>query len=238
MKCYAITHPGLVRPDNEDSFFIPESGEPFAMVCDGMGGHRAGEVARRAAVEALRRELTGAQPGPEMLREAILNVNRAVYDMAQADSARAGMGTTLTALWWSDDKVLLGHVGDSRLYRYDGTELVQLTHDHTYVQELVAYGEITKSQARVHPQRNLITRAIGTRFSVTVDTAGFERTPGTAYLLCSDGLTNMLEDEQICQILGHGSPQQVLNELLEGALAHGGTDNITAVLALDEEVGS
>lgn len=238
MKCYAITHPGLKRPDNEDCYFIPESDEQFAMVCDGMGGHRAGEVASRVAVEALRRELTGARPSPEMLREAILNVNRAVYDMASADSARAGMGTTLTVMWWSEDKVLLGHVGDSRLYRYDGGELTQLTTDHTYVQELVAHGEITRSQARVHPQRNLITRAIGTRFSVSVDTAGFEREPGLRYLICSDGLTNMLEDEQIRRILDHGEPEQVLAELLEAALAQGGTDNITAVLALDGEAGS
>lgn len=238
MKCFAITHPGLVRSGNEDSCFIPESGERFAIVCDGMGGHRAGEVASCAAVEALRRELTGAQPSPETLRAAILNVNRAVYDMAQADGACAGMGTTLTVLWWGDDKVLMGHVGDSRLYRYAGGELKQLTHDHTYVQELVDFGEITQSQARVHPRRNLITRAIGTRPSVEVDTAGFERAQGTAYLLCSDGLTNMLEDEQILDILNRNAPERALSELLEGALAHGGTDNITAILALDEEVGS
>lgn len=237
MKCYAVTHPGLVRDGNEDYYFIPENGECFAIVCDGMGGCNAGEVASRTAVDSMKAQLAGARPSPEMLKSAILNVNRDVYDMASAQQEYAGMGTTLTALWWTDDKVLIGHVGDSRLYRYDGKKLSQLTHDHTYVQELVDRGELSSAEARAHPFRNLITRAIGTETNVDVDTAGFERTAGAIYLICSDGLTTMLEDSEISDILRQGEPPEQLEALLAGALARGGKDNITAVLAVDGEVG-
>ena len=238
MRCYAVTHRGLVRPGNEDSFLIPEAGESFAAVCDGMGGHLAGEVASRIAVDSLRDSLSGAAPGQEMLRAAIRTANRDVYRRAQDDAACAGMGTTLTALWWTEDRVLMGHVGDSRLYRFDGARLSQLTHDHTYVQGLVDLGEITARQARVHPRRNLITRAVGTDADVEVDTAAFDREPGMVYLLCSDGLTNMLEDAEIAAILGRGTPDEQLKRLLDGALERGGTDNITAVLVVDGEGGT
>lgn len=235
MKCYAITHPGLVRESNEDCLFIPECGENFAVVCDGMGGHRAGEVASRVAAASLRQSLDGAKPGQEMLREAIREANIDVYRMAQDNAAYAGMGTTLTVIWWEDERVLMGHVGDSRLYRFDDGKLTRLSHDHTYVQELVDIGEITEDEARTHPQRNLITRAVGTRLSVDIDVASFERIPGSRYLVCSDGLTNMLRDDEIADILGHGTPQEQLDALLAGALERGGTDNVTAVLAYDEE---
>lgn len=238
MRCYAMTHTGLVRPGNEDRFFIPNEGESFAVVCDGMGGHLAGEVASRVAVDSLRASLSGATPGQEMLRAAIRTANLDVYRMARDDDACAGMGTTLTALWWAEDRVLVGHVGDSRLYRFDGERLSQLTHDHTYVQELVDLGEITARQARSHPRRNLITRAIGTGPEVEIDTAAFDRERGTVYLICSDGLTTMLEDGEIAAILGHGTPQEQLDGLLAGALKRGGFDNITALLVVDEEGGA
>ena len=129
-------------------------------------------------------------------------------------------------------------MGDSRLYRFDGARLSQLTHDHTYVQGLVDMGEITAQQARVHPRRNLITRAVGTDADVEVDTEAFDREPGMVYLLCSDGLTNMLEDAEIAAILGRGTPDEQLKRLLDGALERGGTDNITAVLVVDGEGGA
>lgn len=235
MRCYAMTHPGLVRACNEDCCFIPQAGECFAAVCDGMGGHNAGEVASAMALDELRRALDGAQPGHEMLRGAIRRANSEVYDAAQHDDALSGMGTTLTVIWWDDERILMGHVGDSRLYRFDGERLTQLSRDHTYVQELADMGEITPAQARVHPRRNLITRSIGTQSTVEIDVAGFEREAGTAYLLCSDGLTNMLEDDEIRGILSRGEPEQQLNELLARSLERGGDDNITAVLAIDEE---
>lgn len=235
MKCYAITHKGLVRESNEDCCFIPERGENFALVCDGMGGHLAGEVASRTAIDSMRRSLDGANPGQEMLREAIREANIDVYRLAQDKPEYTGMGTTLTAIWWTDEKVLMGHVGDSRLYKFEGGKLTHLSHDHTYVQELVDLGEISEAEARTHPRRNLITRAIGTRLSVEIDTAAFERTPGSVYLICSDGLTNMLTDNEISLILAGGAPNEQLKALLSGALEHGGTDNITAVLAYDGE---
>ncbi len=236
MKCFAITHPGLVRELNEDCFFIPEEGgERFAVVCDGMGGHKAGEVASRMAVDSLRRTLSDAQPGQEMLRQAIVMANDDVYERALTEPDCSGMGTTLTALWWLSDRVIMGHVGDSRLYRYDGSSLKQLSHDHTFVQELVDIGEISAKQARVHPRRNLITRSVGTQPEVDVDIAAFEREAGTTYLLCSDGLTNMVEDDELERIMSHGTPEEQLRRMLDMALERGGTDNITAVLALDGE---
>ncbi len=235
MKCYAVTHKGLVRESNEDSCFIPEHGENFAIVCDGMGGHLAGEVASRTAVDSLKRSLDGAMPGQEMLRAAIREANIDIYRMAQDNPAYSGMGTTLTAIWWSDENVYLGHVGDSRLYRFDGSTLRRLSHDHTFVQELVDMGEISEEEARTHPRRNLITRAVGTWLNVDIDTASFEREKGSIYLLCSDGLTTMLSDDEIADTLKAGSPDVQLRELLNLALVRGGTDNITALLVLDGE---
>lgn len=235
MKCYAITHTGLVRDGNEDSYFVPENGENFAIVCDGMGGHNAGEVASGQAISSMRAHLAGKSASIGALHDAIERANGDVLEMAMDNVAYMGMGTTLTAIWWDESSVLMGHVGDSRLYIFDGGKFIQLSHDHTYVQELVDMGEITEKQARVHPRKNLITRAIGTREDVSIDMAEFKRRPGAKYLLCSDGLTNMLEDDEISAILGLQDPARELDELLKKALERGGTDNITALLAIDAE---
>ena len=235
MKCYAITHPGRVRDNNEDSYFIPKNGECFAAVCDGMGGANAGEVASGMTVDGLRDALQGGAPDQNALAAAIKKVNADVYFYSRSHVECAGMGTTLTALAWLSDRVIMAHVGDSRLYRFDGETLRQLSRDHTYVQQLLDEDEITPEQARNHPQRNLITRAIGTEPTVNVDTAAFERSAGLVYLLCSDGLTNMVSDDKLCRILRKGTPKEQLFAMVDEANKNGGTDNITAVLIVDEE---
>ena len=235
MKCFGVTHTGLVREGNEDSFFIPANGENYAVLCDGMGGHNAGEVASATAVSVLTGALARLDVCAGDFRLALQEANAAVYAKSLENEAYSGMGTTLTALWWNDETIFCAHVGDSRLYRFDETGLTRLSTDHTVVQELLDMGTITEEEARVHPRRNLITRAVGTKETVSGEVKGFDRARGSMYLLCSDGLTDMLEESEIAEILAGNTPEDALARLLARALEEGGNDNITIVLVLDTE---
>src|SRR3954469_23847279 len=219
---------GRQRTSNEDSLLLEP---PFFVVADGMGGARAGEVASQIATEEF-----GNQPGDELPPEQRLetiarSANRRIYDLAAADESRRGMGTTLTAAMVVGDEVSLGHVGDSRCYRLRDGELEQLTNDHSLVAELERTGQITPEAAEHHPQRSIITRALGPEPDVEVDTYTLPAREGDVYLLCSDGLTSMISDEEVRTILASaGSLDEAADALVRAANQSGGKDNITVVL--------
>lgn len=235
MKAYAQTHVGKVRQINEDAYYLPQDGERFAAVADGMGGHQAGEVASAIAIREFTGEIRGKTPSEEVLKEAVRRANHAIYEEGARDPCKRGMGTTLTALWCDDDDVYLTHVGDSRAYLLRNRALMQLSNDHSLVGELIALGEITPEQALTHPQRNFITRALGTGRRTEPDILHLDFQPGDAWLLCSDGLTNHVRAAEIAAVLLRSDPwPDKLRALVDTALQRGGRDNITAVAVLKE----
>ena len=231
---HAGTDPGRKRRINEDSFVIAP---PLFAVADGMGGAQAGEVASALAAGAL--EESGANGGGERrVAELIQEANRRVHERATTDAATAGMGTTITAaLVEPDGRVVFGHVGDSRAYLLRDDKLEQLTNDHTLVAELVRRGELSPGEAEVHPQRSVITRALGTDPDVDVDTFAVDAQPGDVYLICSDGLSSMVDGGAIEEILRQNRTDLVgaSRALIQAANRSGGEDNITAVLFAVEE---
>jgi serine/threonine protein phosphatase PrpC len=229
------SHVGLVRHQNEDSF-VALAG--MWVVCDGMGGARAGEVASEAACAVMADLPAGA--GAEELREAIDSANGAIRQRSQADPALSGMGTTLTAASGSGPEITIAQVGDSRAYLLHEGRLRQVTDDHSLVAEMIRRGQLTPEQAAVHPHRSIITRAIGTEESVFPDFFDLDLEVGDRLLLCSDGLSGMVPEDEIEVILGTGDePQAVADGLVAAALDHGGEDNITVVVifALSDDEG-
>jgi PPM family protein phosphatase len=222
------TDTGRQRQANEDSYFARA---PLFAVADGMGGAQAGEVASRIAAGAFERGPRNDEASAEgQLEEIAQQANRRIHKLAQEDSSRAGMGTTLTAAMVRDDEVAFGHVGDSRAYLLRGGELTRLTKDHSLVEELRRQGRLTEEQAEEHPQRSIITRALGPEPSVNVDTMTFPARDGDVFLLCSDGLTTMVSDDEIREILVRSkSLRSAVSRLVDAANRRGGRDNITAV---------
>lgn len=239
------TDPGLVRPRNEDAIAVmPEWG--VAILADGMGGYNAGEVASSIAVatiqEFLQRQLAAcdwAAPGAHSrrlsgkLREAVRQANAAVLDAAQADERCSGMGTTVVVALFHHDKVAIAHVGDSRAYRWRDGELTLLTRDHSLLQEQVDAGLIDAETARLSPQRNLITRALGVNLQLDVELHEHATCAGDIYLLCSDGLSDMLSNQEIAGIMQqHQAGLALLGDaLIVQANAGGGRDNTSVILA-------
>ncbi|MFL5955587.1 MAG: Stp1/IreP family PP2C-type Ser/Thr phosphatase [Gaiellaceae bacterium] len=234
---YAGTDPGRKRRRNEDAYVIAP---PLFAVADGMGGAQAGEVASGLAAGAL--EESGANGGGERrVVELIQEANRRVHDRATTDAATAGMGTTITAaLVEPDGRVVFGHVGDSRAYLLREDRLEQLTDDHTLVAELVRRGELSPGEAEVHPQRSVITRALGTDPDVDVDAFSVDAQAGDVFLICSDGLSSMVDAGDIEEILRRhrGDLPAASRALIQAANRGGGEDNITAVLFSVEEGAS
>lgn len=229
MLAQAQTDIGMVREINEDSFVCQP---PLFLVADGMGGHVAGEVASRLAAETIARHFAAAGPESEYteaLAEAISQANALIFRMARKNSDCTGMGTTVTAAFIDGHQLFWGHVGDSRLYLLRDGELRQLTEDHSLVSELVKNGSITAEEALTHPHRNILTRAVGTDDHIKVDTGGLTLEAGDRLLLCTDGLTNMLADDEIRAVLA-GEGQAAAAELVRRANAAGGLDNVTAVV--------
>jgi PPM family protein phosphatase len=222
------TDTGRQRQANEDSYYAKA---PLFAVADGMGGAQAGEVASRIAAGAFERGPRNVDATAEgQLEEIAQKANREIHRLAQEDSSRAGMGTTLTAAMLRDDEVAFGHVGDSRAYLLRDGQLKRLTKDHSLVEELRRQGRLTEEQAEEHPQRSIITRALGPEPSVNVDTMTFPARDGDVFLLCSDGLTTMVSDEEIRSILVNSKKlRAAVNRLVEAANRGGGRDNITAV---------
>jgi PPM family protein phosphatase len=223
----AATDVGRVREGNEDAYLVDDA-MGLVAVADGMGGHRAGEVASATALEALRSAITHGRP----LRESMEDANEAVFTKSLTDEELRGMGTTLTAATLvTGGTVLVGHVGDSRAYLLHDGELRQVTVDHSLVEELVREGRLTADEAAVHPQRSIITRALGVDASVEVDVYPVELAPGDRLLLCSDGLTGMVQAETIAATLRREEdPARAAAALIDAANVAGGEDNITAVV--------
>lgn len=221
------TDTGRQRHANEDSYFARS---PVFAVADGMGGAQAGEVASRIAAGAFESGADADAPPESQLEAIALNANREIHDLAQRDSTTAGMGTTLTAAMVAGDEVALGHVGDSRAYVLRDGRLKRLTKDHSLVEELRRQGRLTEEEAEEHPQRSIITRALGPEPDVNVDTMTFPAKAGDVFLLCSDGLTTMVSDEEISRILSEARTlRSAVNKLIDAANSGGGRDNITAV---------
>jgi len=230
LRAGGATDVGLVRAHNEDNYLADE--RLFA-VADGVGGHKAGEVASQTAVDTLQREFR--EPTTDGLIDAVKTANRTVWNLAEANPEQRGMGTTLTAVALVDEngeeRLALVNVGDSRAYLLQQGELEQLTEDHSLVEQLVREGQLTPEEAQVHPQRSIITRALGLDPEVEVDS--WELTPyrGDRILLCSDGLTNEVTDDEIASTLRTVSdPNEAARQLIQEARDHGGSDNITCVI--------
>ena len=218
----AATDIGRIREKNEDSYL---SDEPLFAVADGMGGHKGGEVASQLALETLEAERTAD------LGQRVRDANAAVFERSRTDSSVQGMGTTVTAVVVEGTSALFAHVGDSRAYLLRAGDLRQLTDDHTLVARMVKSGEITEAEAEVHPHRSVLTRALGTEPDVIVDEFDVALTDGDRLLLCSDGLTGMVTEEQIVAILSAApDPQDAADRLIRAANRAGGVDNITVVV--------
>ncbi len=223
-----LTDVGRQREANEDNLVLAS---PVFAVADGMGGARAGEVASRLAAEAFAeaRDLSATPEG--QLTAVVQEANRRIFSLSQRDEAHRGMGTTLTAALVSGGSVSIGHVGDSRAYRLRGAILEQLTHDHSLVAELERSGQLTPEAAERHPQRSIITRALGPEPEVLVDTHTHPAREGDVYLLCSDGLTGMVSDDEMAALVrASATLEEAAAALVKAANQKGGKDNITVVL--------
>ena len=232
---FADSDTGRARRANEDAFFAHA---PVFAVADGMGGAQAGEVASRTVVDVLRQGLPDGASAEERLAQLAREANKRIYEKAAADEQRAGMGTTLTAAYVDEDAVSFGHVGDSRAYVYRGGELRQLTDDHSLVGEMVRRGKLTPAEAEEHPQRSIITRALGPEPEVEVDHMTEFARDGDLFLLSSDGLTSMVGDDTILRVLRESSDLKTAGHaLIDAANEAGGRDNITVVLFRVEDVG-
>jgi PPM family protein phosphatase len=226
---------GRQRQGNEDNYFVRA---PLFVVADGMGGAQAGEVASEIAVRSFDDELPNGSRA-EALVHVILQANKRIHERARSDDKLHGMGTTTTAAYVDDDEVVIAHVGDSRAYLLRNGDLIRLTKDHSLVGELVARGKLTEEQAEQHPQRSVITRALGPEANVQVDIDIFPAKAGDLFLLCSDGLTSMVHEPKLRPLFEDGDSLETLGKrLIDSANAAGGRDNITVILFRLEEVES
>ena len=232
---HALTDVGKVRAANQDALVMDEKLMLFG-VADGMGGHNGGETASAGARDGLIAALQGKEASLDALRDAVVQVNADLFRQQAGDESLSGMGTTLSVIWMSGHFVYLGHVGDSRIYRFREGKLEQMTDDHSLVGELVRAGYLTPEQAENHPNKNVILRAVGTEEGIDVDLAVEERKHGDLWLICSDGLHGMVSDSKMEAILSVNTPESAARLLMDAALAAGGRDNISVVLVQDGEV--
>ncbi|HAV21326.1 MAG: Stp1/IreP family PP2C-type Ser/Thr phosphatase [Bacillota bacterium] len=228
MEASARSDIGLVRAVNEDSFLVTDV---LFAVADGLGGHEAGEVASRMAIDLLEEHLPYFRSNPaDKLRETFTRINTAIHQRSMSDENCKGMGTTLTALLIQDGTAYIGHVGDSRAYLVRDNVIYQLTEDHSVVGELVRLGLLTKGEAKTHPQRHLLTRAIGTLPEVDIEIVNSKIEPGDRFILCTDGLSEAIEDSGILDVVtSNQTPPQVVDELINLANRNGGHDNVTVI---------
>ena len=237
MKIYSKIDKGIVRNSNQDAYFAGEISQEvtFAVVCDGMGGAKAGNVASTAAVKSISEYIANSYRSnmslddiTKMLRNAIISANIEIYDMAAQNEQLQGMGTTVVAAVVRNGNVVVANVGDSRVYLVDDN-ITQLTTDHSIVQTLIESGKITAEDAKVHPRKNVITRALGAESDVAVDIAEYNLSENNTLLLCTDGLTNFVSEEDILKTFKENDISGVSEKLVELANEGGGGDNITAV---------
>lgn len=227
-KVFQATHVGKVRRNNEDSLIVIEP-ETF-VVADGMGGASAGEIASSMLVETVKNFLTNAPaPWDEVtLVKAVAGANRDIWNLSRQNEDYRGMGTTATILYIDGDKAYFAHVGDSRLYLLRDGIIKQITEDHSYVESLVRRGELTEEEARVHPMKNVLTQAVGAMSEVQIDAASFPVRLNDVFLLCTDGLTNMVDDATIAHILQ--TSESPADALIDAALDGGGKDNVSVIV--------
>jgi PPM family protein phosphatase len=232
---FAATDTGRQRRANEDSLLARS---PLFVVADGMGGAQAGEVASQIAVECFGQGLSDSADPQASLAAQVLAANARIHELSHSNAEQAGMGTTLTAIYVGEQEVSIAHVGDSRAYCLRDGELLKLTDDHSLVDELIREGKLTPEEAEDHPQRSIITRALGPEPEVEVDLRSYRARAGDVYLLCSDGLTSMVGEELVRGILvSHERVRDAGAALIEAANEAGGRDNITVVLLRLEDVG-
>jgi len=240
LKYAAKTDRGLVRELNEDSYkiIVGDNSSYFAfVVADGMGGHKCGELASRVAVEyisdSIERDphnLILPETRSEALKKIVEGTNAAVYQKSLEVPEASGMGTTLTMAVVTQSDITVAHVGDSRLYIVRDETIRQITEDHSYIEELIKKGTITRDEAENHPQKNIITRAIGSSLDIDIDITSMEITSGDIFVLCTDGLTNMVSCDQIMKTVIENEPEEACEQLVEAAKRNGGDDNITVIV--------
>ena len=235
VQVHALTDVGKVRKSNQDALVVDETMLLYG-VADGMGGHNGGETASAGARDGLIEALRGKDASLDALREGVTKVNADLFKQQAEDESLSGMGTTLSVIWMSEHFVYLGHVGDSRVYRFREGKLEQMTDDHSLVGELMRAGYLTPEEAENHPQKNVILRAVGTEEGIDVDLAVEERRPGDLWLICSDGLHGLVKDSTMEAILSVNTAEAAAKLLMDAALAAGGRDNISVVLVADGEV--
>lgn len=243
MQFSAMTDVGMCRKINEDNYYVKADGAfPYAIVADGMGGHKAGEIASMMVVDVIRNHLEiklhteqDYVEAGETVRKAFINANNIIYKYAENHYKIMGMGTTATLAMIFKNHLITAHVGDSRAYMITKNEIKQITKDHSYVQELVSLGKITKEEAKRHPKKNFITRAMGAEETVKVD-VNIRPYEGETVLLCSDGLVNYIDDDEIKDIvLTDGNLQDLTEQLINTANSRGGKDNITVIILKKEK---
>lgn len=231
MRTVSRTDIGHVRATNQDALIEQHGRFGLYGVADGMGGHKAGDIASKMAVLLLGRMLENVEPEENALRGCVDQVNRAVYLEQEKDATLRGMGTTLTVLWEGDHDILVGHVGDSRAYLWRDGVICQVTMDHSMVAEMVRDGALTPEEALRHPYRHVITRALGTAETVETDVIRVEKKLGDRWLVCSDGLSEYVTEQEMAQRLATLSLEDAADALLLRALSLGGRDNVTLLLA-------
>lgn len=239
MEVFSKTDIGLVRKENQDSsaFSVISSGCVWAVVCDGMGGAAGGKTASSTAVEYIAEHLNSAYTETmnndevgEMLINAVEGANRLIYEKSLADLSLAGMGTTCDLVFIRSSSVFVVHVGDSRTYSIRGGKILQLTEDHSVVQELVRRGELTEKQAMNHPNKNVITRAMGVAADVRIDYIEAEFSYGDVILICTDGLSNFVSEADMVKTVHENRGVMMIDTLVEIAKSNGGSDNITVTV--------
>ena len=233
MRAFGITDVGAVRQQNQDAYFhVTDDAGGLALVCDGMGGAKAGNIASRVAAEAFIQSVGERDGEPDaLLTQALDEANRLVYQRAAADADCRGMGTTLVAALVQEGTAHIINVGDSRAYYITEAGIRQVTRDHSVVEDLVARGDITREEARQHPSKNLITRALGAEPEVRGDLFHQPMEPGSVLLLCSDGMSNVVaEQELLYEVIHGGGLDSCCQRLLDIALSRGAPDNVTVVL--------
>ncbi|URN41286.1 Stp1/IreP family PP2C-type Ser/Thr phosphatase [Peptoniphilus genitalis] len=238
MKVVSATNVGNYRKNNEDSYYVNESKNLYVLA-DGMGGHLAGERASKMATEIIgqdfagEREVTSIDDAIEILSSSIRDANKKIYESSQENEDYRGMGTTLSSGLILDDVLIYSNIGDSRIYRIN-EEMEQITQDDSFVNYLIEIGEITEEEAKNHPKKNVLTKAMGTTSDIEVIVNTLNIKDKDVLLFCSDGLTNMVPDEEIFKIVKENSPEEARDMLLDLALKNGGMDNITFILVFNE----
>ncbi|WP_071026889.1 Stp1/IreP family PP2C-type Ser/Thr phosphatase [Peptoniphilus raoultii] len=241
MVVVGATNVGKHRTNNEDSYFIDEN-KNFFILADGMGGHLAGETASQMATQIISDNLYKFKENPpksdiiEEIRKSIIDANLEIFNKSKDFEEYRGMGTTLTFAYINNGHVIYANIGDSRLYKIDieKKEIKQITKDDSYVNYLIEIGEITEDEAKIHPKKNVLTKALGTspKIDFSIDEMNLEK--GEILLLCSDGLTNMVDNKDILRIVKEKEPHKAHEELINEALKNGGIDNVTLILIYNE----